>query len=100
MVVLLGPGATHCGRVHPGDGARHGFSTSPPEIFLTGKFRGCSVPSDAARPARPGPERRRFIVGGTLLEPWGAHDLRHPVHDPERLDRWYRWSLAVLLALS
>lgn len=38
--------------------------------------------------------------GGTLLEPWGAHDLRHPLHDPERLDRWYRWSLAVLLALS
>ncbi|MGV9348460.1 glycosyltransferase family 39 protein [Streptomyces spiralis] len=35
-----------------------------------------------------------------MLEPWGAHDLRHPLHDPERLDRWYRWSLAVLLALS
>lgn len=34
MVVLLGAGATHCGRVHLGDGAGHGFSTSPAKIFL------------------------------------------------------------------
>ncbi|MFI2073662.1 MULTISPECIES: DUF2867 domain-containing protein [Streptomyces] len=31
-MLLLGAGATHCGRVHPGDGAGHGFSTSPPKI--------------------------------------------------------------------
>jgi hypothetical protein len=33
-VLLLGTGATSSGRVHCGDGAGHGFSTSTPEIFL------------------------------------------------------------------
>ena len=32
-MVLLAGGATLCGRLHPGDGAGSGFSTSPPEFF-------------------------------------------------------------------
>ena len=38
-MVLLGAGATHCGRVHPGDGAGHGFSTSPSASAGNGSAR-------------------------------------------------------------
>ncbi|WP_307183826.1 glycosyltransferase family 39 protein [Streptomyces canus] len=35
----------------------------------------------------------------SYLKKWGAPDLRHPVLDRDRLNRWYRQLLAVLLVL-